>query len=250
MLVTLIAALSMKYGRGKPYYDRAVNWMEGKLTGVLKPTTARKFSEEFVQTTTLMQGGNLMLLPIGMLEHKKVEIVSGLNTALGDPTPPEKIEAAPKQTWWSLIEGRLLAWTAVFTAFFGSSLIFPKSFQTFTSEFGERVHSLVGKFKSVRSSPVMKETRAYKIGEMGALDIFATAAAATLLYVGGHFFARKHEEKIEMREARRHGQPMPTRDEQAADAVESPAIAPASSAVHGEKAHDGRVAATPELAKV
>lgn len=242
LVVTLVTALSMKYGRGKPHYDRAVNWMERKLTGAMKPTTARKFSEEFVQTTALMQGGNLMLLPVGLLEHNKVSIVSGLNTMMGDPTPPEKVEAAPKQTWSSLIEGRFLAWTAVFVAFFGSSLIFPKSFQTFTSEFGERMHALVGKFKDVRSSAVMKETRAYKVGQIAALDIFATAAAATLLYVGGHFFARKHEEKKELREARRHADPSAPHQDITGEQADEPAISTAQAQVSGAKVHHGTVA--------
>lgn len=204
--MTLAATLSIKYGRGKVHYERAVNWTERKLTGLLKPSTARKFSEQSVETTALMQGGNLMLLPVGIAEHYKVDIVSGLNTMMGDTTPPEKVEAAPKQTWRSLIEGRLLAWAAVFSTLFGASLVFPKSFGTFKAEFGEQMYRLVGNFKKARSSAVMQETRAYKIGEIAALDSFATAAAATLLYVGGHFFARKQEEKKEKREARRHGE--------------------------------------------
>lgn len=241
-LVTLGAAYSIKYGQGKACYNRAVNWMEHKLTGIFNPSTARKFSEQCVETTALMQGGNLMLLPIGILEHYKVKIVSGLNTMMGDSTPPEKVEASPKQTWWSLIEGRALAWTAVFITLFSASLVVPKSFQMFKSEFAERAHGLIGKVRASRSSGVMQETKAFKIGELAALDIFATAAAATLLYVGGHFFARRHEEKKEIREARRHLEGTP----QMRDAGEDVSVsdkALVSAEISGEKQYDGKLAA-------
>ena len=45
----------------------------------------------------------------------------------------------------------------------------------------------------------MKETPAFRLGEIGAFDVFATAAAATILYIGGHFFARKQAEKKAVR---------------------------------------------------
>lgn len=244
-LLTLGMALSIKYGKGKAFYNRMVDGLERKVSGIMGAETGRKFSEEVVQTTTLMQGGNAMLLPVGIAEHYKVPIVNGLNTMMGDPTPPEKIQESPKQTWWSLIEGRALAWTAVFTTLFGASLVFPKSFQTFTSEFGEKFHQIAGKFKAQRSSAIMKETRAYKVGELAALDVFATAAAVVLLYIGGHFFARKHEQKKEIKEARKHHHEggVPGRD--AEMDAEAPAV---GTEVTGEKLHAGMVKAAPELA--
>jgi len=49
-LVTLGVALSIKHGRGKGHYMRAVDWMERKLNRIMPGVAGRKFSEEFVQT--------------------------------------------------------------------------------------------------------------------------------------------------------------------------------------------------------
>ncbi len=192
-IVTIPMAFVLKDGKRAGQYERVVGWVEKHAGRFLSPSTAKKFAEEAVMTTTLMQGGNAMLIPVGIAEHYKVPIVTALDEKLGDQASPESIEATPKQTWMSLIEGRMLAWGAVFSTLFSASLAFPKTFQTFTNEFAERACKLVG--KPTWDVAKNQESRAFKLGKLGALDVFATAAAATLLYVGGHFFARRHEEK-------------------------------------------------------
>ncbi len=146
-------------------------------------------------TTTLMQGGNAMLLPIGLAEKHKVAIVEGINSALGDTTPTAQVEDTQKQTWGSLIKARITAWLVVFTSLTAASKMVPRSFELFETEFAERICQFVRKPTHVAG----KETKTFIYGKIGALDIFATAAAAVLLYIGGHIFAARAEEKREER---------------------------------------------------
>jgi hypothetical protein len=243
-VATLGLAFMLKHGGwAGPRYQRAVEWTQRNLGRFLSPQTSEKVAEEAVMTTALMMGGNAMILPIGAAEHYKVPIVSGLNVMMGDKTPPEAIEQAPKQTWRSLIEGRLVAWGVVFGALMTARFAVPNSFKLFQVEVGERAHEAV---QWLRGAPkltgeAMEGTKAFRLGKIGALDVFATAAAATILYIGGHFFARKQAEKKSgnVAEAKRHGLPMMRSDAEAEPVMQAGAV----TAVTGDKAHHGTLAA-------
>lgn len=228
-----------------PRYQKAVDALEGYMASVFSKSFARSAAQEAVQTTSLMMGGNAMLVPIAAAEHYKSRIVGGLNVMLDDKTPPEAVTVAPKQTARSLIEGRLVAWGAVFSALMGASLAVPKSFALFQNEVGERFHSLVQYMRKKPPLPTleaMEKTTSFRVGKIAALDVFATAAGATLLYVAGHTFARKREERKQHPE-RRHtvlgGLP---------DAVE--ADAPMKSegpetTLEGARSHEGKTQGQP-----
>lgn len=244
-VLTLPVAFKIKHGRWAEGYGKLINMTEKGLSRFLPAGVSSKVAEQVVETTVLMQGGNLMLLPIRWAERRKVSIVNGLNRLLGDPTPPEDVAQAPQQTWGSLVAGRALAFLTVFGTFFSASVFLPRSFSVFKAEFGERTHQLVGWFKRVRSSPVMEQTRGFKIGELAALDVFATMAAASVLYVGAHFFARKRVEKQEKRAHREVVVAAPAIEEKHPDAPldERPALT-----LQGDKRVAGTVAPNAELA--
>ncbi len=241
-VLTLFMANKFKNGDwAGPRYMRATAKVESALGRVLPETWARKLGAEAIQTTSLMMGGNAMLLPIGLAEKHKTQIVNGLNVMLGDPTPPQAIAQTPQQTWRSLIEGRLLAWGAVFSALVGAGVLLPKTFETYCDEFAKRTHQVVqwAKRKPMASELAMKATTSYRVGSIAALDVFATIAAVVLLYVGGHFFARKQEEKKEKKENRVQHPPIQ------GDAMpgDSALPEPSRTEVSGEKLHMGRVQA-------
>lgn len=197
---TFIATVPLTYlfrhtAVGERYYFGIVNGLHKAVEKVAPQLMSKKIAEDAVMTTALMMGGNAMLLPVGYAEKHKVTTVTGLNTILGDNTPPDQIEAQPQQTWGSLVKARLTAWGAVFAAIFGASSLFPKSFTTFEHEFAERACKALGKPTEVMKEGRMVPSRSFLLGKISALDVFATAAAAVLLYVAGHSFARKREEK-------------------------------------------------------
>lgn len=246
-VLTVPLTYLMKYGAWKNGYKWAAEQVEKPLLRFLSSEKAAHYAEQAVMTTTLMMGGNVMLLPIGLAEHAKIPIVEGLNTALNDPTPKEAIQEAPKQTWMSLAKSRAVAWVWVFSAFTGASILFERTFATFADETGTRVHQLLKGAKT----PIDKKSRAYLSGTIGAVDFFATIAAATLLYMGGHFFARKQEEKKERREERKFEAKIAKtgHTDMRNASQELQAETPASN-VTGEKQREGSVrelATTPQL---
>ena len=201
-VVTVPFAYLLKhYPPMQPYYARAVDGMHRLLTK-LPFGVSRARSEQFVTTLALMEGGNAMLVPVAAMEHHKVALVEKLNHALGDAAEPGQVEQAPKQTWGSLLEGRMVAFGVVWGAFMATAKLVPKSFEMFEHEIGERVCQLFRKPTTRMVAGVEQETKTFIFGKLAALDVFATAAAALLLYVGGHFFARRHEVKREQKAER------------------------------------------------
>jgi hypothetical protein len=109
-LLTIPVAYSLKNGVFKKAYTGAHEWLVRKGMG-------KDIAGKVLDTTMLMQGGNVMLLPIMAAEKHKRGIVDSLNKSMGDTTDPKSIEEAPQQDWWSLIKSRALAWGAVFVSF-------------------------------------------------------------------------------------------------------------------------------------
>lgn len=177
-LATLPLAYWQKYGGGKNLYDKAAGWFSER--GVDRGT-----SKSFLETNALMHGGNAILLVVALVEHFKVPIVQGLNRLFNDDTDPASIQEAPKQTAGSLILGRMIAWGSVFAGLFSAQKIFPETFKQFENEFARRLCQLTG-----RANKTL-----FRYGKLAALDVFATATSATLLYIGSHFFARQAVEK-------------------------------------------------------
>lgn len=240
--------------RIKPYYEKAVDWLHGKLPAQYSRETADKI----LSTTALMQGGNLMLLPVGFLEKHKIQIVKGLNVTLNDPTPPEQIEMAPKQTWRSLIESRGLAWLTVFGSFKVAEKYAARTLVAFEEDMGDLACRVFNKNKMRKvvetvggvDKIVEHETKTYLFGKIGAWDMFATAAAVTLAYIGGHFFARKQEQKKEVRAARRQtvlGEAR--RDEETLDLPLDVSLAKDTPAaqIGGDRQHQGVMVDAPAL---
>lgn len=243
---TFIATIPIAYElehhpKLKPVFKYVVDKVELGLAQ-LPFNTTRKTAEKVVMTTTLMQGGNLMLIPIGIAEHHKVALVSGLNTAMDDPTPKDAIQHAPKQTWMSLLKSRGLAWLTVFTSLTAVGAVYKKALPTFEQETGEFVTKLFGKQTHRIIDGVKTETRTFGYGKIAALDVFATSAAATLLYIGGHFFARKQEEKKEHKLERKLAQSHEAHSRENAEelSAHSDADVPASQ-IDGGKHHAGKL---------
>lgn len=247
-VATVPLAYYLKYGGGQRIHQGIAKGFE-KIAPFIPWKTGPKFPENAAMTTSLMQGGNAMLIPIGILEKHKIDIVDGLNRATGDATPREQIEKAPKQTWGSLIKSRLVAWLSVFTVFTVAGKYFGKTFDMFEHETGELACKIMRKPITCNVAGALKETRTYLYGKIGALDVFATIGAALILYIGGHFFARKQEEKQERRAARKHGDAPVGREDAPvlAEPVQA-AVEPERRVSGGGRQHEGTAVVTPSMA--
>jgi len=175
-----------KYGKGAKVFADSAKSLE-KLG--MNATSA----EDAVMTTALMIPGNLGLIPIKQMEDHKPELVQKFNTMLGDKSGDASVDKEPEQSWGSLIKARLVAWVAVYAGFRGAAhAIGQKQFLDFENKFAEHaVCKPLGKPTHIpgMAKIVANETKVFRYGKIAALDIFATATATTLLYIGSRFFA-------------------------------------------------------------
>ena len=184
LIATVPIAWSLQHGFGKKGFDRVAE-------GLTKLGASKEASRSILLSTTTMMGGNLMLIPVKLAENVKVPIVRMLNRWMGDTTDPAAIEEAPKQTWMSLLQGRIVAWTTVFVSMFAADKFFHKQFESYNEWFGQKAAQWTKRPTHINGA----ETKTYGYGKLLALDIFATVAATTILYFGSRFFARSAEEK-------------------------------------------------------
>jgi hypothetical protein len=188
-LMTIPVAYWAKYGGGAPMFKNAAKALE-------KRGMAAAGAEDMLMTTALMQGGNIAVIPIKLMEDHKPGVVEHLNAKLGDQSGDASVDSDKKQTWGSLVKARVfLAWLPVYVSMRTASMVFPQQLKAFENWFAE--HLVCRPFGQPTHTPglpkiVENETKAFRYGRIGALDVFATAAAATLLYIGSRIFARSN----------------------------------------------------------
>lgn len=172
-----------KYGGGAAMFKK----MAAKLT---RNGISSHAAEDIVMTTALMQGGNLAIPPVKLMENYKPQIVEKFNQMLGDKSGEASVEMDPQQTWGSLIKSRITAWLAVYAGFRGGAALFGgDKLSAFETSFAENVIcGPLGKPTHIAG----QETKLFRYGKIAALDLFATAAAASLLYLTSRFFAKRN----------------------------------------------------------
>lgn len=162
--------------------------------GLQKVGLSERLAKHGANTFATIHGGNLMLIPVSIMEHFRSPIVKAFNRMLNDPTDPQSIEEAPPQTLPSIIKARLIAAATVFTGFVGAeTLVGPARFENALKTAGTKWAKFRGKEIEVLNpkTGVMEFSKAYHFGHTGALDVLATASSASMLYVGSHFFAKR-----------------------------------------------------------
>lgn len=175
-----------KYGGGAKLFVNAAHSLE-------KMGMSKAAAEDAVIITALMQAGNIAVWPVREVEKYKTQIVGKIGDAIGEKVNLDAVEHEPKQSWGSLIKSRLVAWGVVFASFRGAAaLLGAEKFGEFESKFSEHiVCKPLGKPTHIAGA----ETKLFRMGKIAALDSFATAAAATLLYVGSRIFAKNEQEE-------------------------------------------------------
>ncbi len=168
----------------------------GLQNGLKKLGATADFSKNTSAAVHTGWGGILMVFPVMLLEHFRAPIVIGLNRLFGDKTDPASVKDAPPQTWGSVIQARLLAFVTIFSSFnlIGAALGQDR-FDGLLEKAGEGLCHLLHRPVEVMKDGKKIFSKTYNFGHTGALDILATTAAATIFYVGSHFFSRKAEEK-------------------------------------------------------
>jgi hypothetical protein len=185
-----------KTGAGNPasnaWFEKASKTLGEGLDKI--STGLGKNAPRIMMTSALGVGGTLMIAPIKFLEDRRTQLVDRLNKMVGDTTDPAQLKEAPKQTWGSLILGRVAAWSVVFASLTGAEkLLGADRFTRFSDSFAEHVVAKpLGKSIKIHG----KETAQFRLGNIAAIDLFATIAATLVLEISSKFFAGRREEKV------------------------------------------------------
>lgn len=186
-LLSIVAGYWARYGSGSKQI--------GKLSKSMQNAgMSHASAEDAIMATALGLGGTALIVPIKMLENNRAEIVNGINKNVGcETTIAEQKAEKTDQSWGGLIKSRLIAWGIVFGSFkTAANVLGPENFERFEHDFARNmVCKPLGKPTHIGG----QESKLYKYGRIGALDIFATAASATILYVASRFLANKGEEE-------------------------------------------------------
>lgn len=179
---------------GENFYGRIENWMKSR-------GLSDKNADLAMKVTVTGLPGTAALIPTHYLERNKREIVTDFNQRLGDPTPPEAIAKVAEQNWLSLAAGRIGGWLAIFGSMKALGAAFgEEGFGKFERKFAETVLKPFGKATHIGG----QETRAFRLGKIAAIDVFATSVGAALLYGVSHTVSARSA----ARKARREEQPM------------------------------------------
>ncbi len=138
----------------------------------------------------LGMGGNTMVAPIKWLEDHRQSNAAKIDNLLGT-TPPDKdvIAKEPKQSWKSVLTGRLLSWGACFASV---AAVGPKLVGKVNDYFGEKGANFWMKMKP-HSNPV----KVRKWSDLISFDLLATALTATVTWALSRSFAKKHDRNLD-----------------------------------------------------
>lgn len=186
-LATIPTTYWAKYGGGAKYFKRGSHKLES--LGL-----SAKTAEDMMMSTALMQGGNLAVFPVKWAEDNKVAMVTKINDMIGEKTDIAALENEDRQTWGSILKARVAAWLTVFTGFkIVGHTVGSGKLAAFEESFAKNVCGMLGKATHMHG----QETKIFRHGKIAALDVFATAASSTLLYVGSRVFAHWERQRTE-----------------------------------------------------
>ncbi len=221
-ILTIPLAYWGDHGGGKAFFKKCASYLE-------KWGADPKNAETAVRATTLGIGGTVMILPVYVAEHFRKPIVTWFNQHFGsDKDKKTVVENPAPQTFGSILKGRLVAWCAVFSGFklmgaLSKWLRNPAALGNFETIVGEEVckrlgdkptHNVAAMEKAIAEETkkngaaltkeamneikVAHETKMFSYGKLGALDVFATAAATSILYVTSRIFAKQRAQKAQL----------------------------------------------------
>lgn len=138
---------------------------------------------------TLGMGGWAMMAPLKWMEDNRQRNASHIDKLLGTTPPdPETIEHEPKQTWHSVLSGRLFSWGLSYAAFVAMG---PK----LTSHL-DGIMSKAASTAWMKMSPRSNPATVKKWSDIAAFDALFTIITATATYLWSRQVA-KADEKLE-----------------------------------------------------
>ena len=168
-----------------------------KIEDSAKQADVQKNANNLLLSIVLMMGGNLFVAPIGWMEARKKDIVHSFNQRFGSEKDVLQgdvdVENQPPVKFGPLLKSRLLAWATVFTSLTVASKFFEKPLTAFTQK-GEDIAVKAAD----RIGSKMNREDVKNIGGNSAIDLFATIACTSMLYLFSKAFSRKEAAKMQL----------------------------------------------------
>lgn len=206
-VLTVPMAYWARYGEGRKAFESGANWISKTFRMNGKDAAA------VADTMGLGLGGTAMIAPVYVAEHYRKPIVEWLNQRFGSETDKQAVvENSVPQTFGSILKGRAVAFLAVYAGFklaYSNSKV-SQALTSFEENVGSKTASWfkqpthdLATFEALKAEHAVltpsleasllkqSETKAFSIGKLAALDVFATAAATSILYVTSRIFAKR-----------------------------------------------------------
>lgn len=152
-----------------------------------------------VDTLALSMGGNLTAMGVKPVEDKKVDIVKAINKQFSPEEENTPLADTSKQTWFSVISGRLTVLVGVTLAMMTLGQLVGKKtlpdgkkisrLQIFEEKFGEKLT----KFLTGKTHKDGQPTRLFKMNKVLALETIAVTLGSFIFYGASKMFSKKSE---------------------------------------------------------
>lgn len=218
-IIVITAALAFmadpKHGKdtylGVPnYLKKLSNWLVKKTAPLKSHGKAGEVLNAAIYSTVILShGGNFFAPFIKWLENGRENISNFFNRTIGKPGEEEiaheRLKDIPKQNWWDIIKGRLMAYGTVFSVFISAEAVLGKDkklnksrFAIYEDWFARKVAWFSKEGKAIAATPVTKELTEiqkantfYRFGKVAALDLYATTMAIIVWNWASRFSAKK-----------------------------------------------------------
>lgn len=200
-------SLFSRFARGMQ--DRG-EWLDGKL---MKAGMSHDRAGDFRMVAFSFLDGSIFAMLAKPLEDQRENIARWIDKRFSkDPVPEQTYHNEPKQTWSSVLGGRLATFAAVFTTYKmldklhvrnGSTGAFENLNKTIFSNTGEKIGSRINSWswvklkfpKLARQESIFNLPGLFKIG---VFEAFYTTVCTAGLYLTSRLFAGKGSKKHEM----------------------------------------------------
>lgn len=194
--LSAFSAHEAQYGKNKYFgwlrtiNDKASSGITKMLsTTILKdasPKTIEGYAKGTTMFLTLGMGGNALMAPIKWLEDNRQSNAALIDKALGTTPPdPETVAHEPKQTWKSVLSGRLISWGTSYLAFLAMG---PALTGKISNWFGDHTTKAWMKMKPASNPQTVR-----KWADIAAFDVLFTVITASLTYMCSRSIAQKNE---------------------------------------------------------
>lgn len=137
---------------------------------------------------TLGMGGHTLMAPIKWLEDNRQKNAAKIDKLLGtEPPDSEVVAREPKQSWGSVLSGRMLSWGIAFATV---TAMGPKLISKVNNSFSKKGVDAWMKFKPQSNPESVK-----KWSDIISFDVAFTAVTAFVTYAFSRFVAKKGEKE-------------------------------------------------------